>query len=284
MSVLALARRLVAGTVVLSAGYVALDRARSLGAERGARRLRTPIDVGLDAEDVELRSTAGTRLHAWWIPASRETAPAVLLVHGLASHAGDLLPIAPLLSSAGFHVLLLDLRGHGRSEPLGERPRPPHLVDDVATAVDWLSARDETTSIGLIGHSIGGSVAIQAAAGDPRIGAVVTVAAVADPTLSRIGWWPAWVSRGLLATIARREGIDPSRTFAVSRIPEVEAPVLLVHGERDRVIPVGHVHALRGARPDAELLLVPSAGHASFDAFAPAMERSLAFLAEALAP
>lgn len=282
MPALPLALRVALGSVVLSAGYVALDRVRTVGAERSQRRLRGPADVGLASEDVELTSTVGSRLHAWWVPAGPGPAPVVLLVHGLASHAGDLLPLAPLLHGAGFHVLLLDLRGHGRSEHPGDRPRPPHLVDDVATAITWVRRRDDVRGIGLVGHSIGGSVALQAAAGDTRIAAVVAVAAVADPTLSRIGWWPAWVSRVLLATIARREGIDPTRTFAVRRIRDVRARVLLVHGESDRVIPVVHAHALRRARPDAELVLVPDAGHASFDAFAPAMERALDFLGGAL--
>ena len=285
------ALRLGLGAVGLGAGLVAAQRVAGLRDARAARLTETPFDHGMHAEDVKLRSTVNSRLHAWWVPASgvattdrspSEPSPAVLVVHGYASHAGDLLPLAPKLHDGGFHVLLLDMRGAGRSEPVDDRPRPPDLVHDVRVAVSWLAARADVTTVGVVGHSMGGSVAIGAAAEDARIAAVVAVAAVADPTLTRIGWWPAWVSRALLRTVARRQGIDPSSTFARERIREVAAPVLLLHGEQDRIVPPVHAHVLADARPDARLVLLPDAGHATFEAFLPALDDAVAFLADIL--
>lgn len=233
-----------------------------------------PTRVSFDGE-------AG-RLSAVWHPRPT-TAPVVVLVHGYASKAVDLWPVAPTFAAAGWHVLALDLRGHGESDPSTTRPRPPALARDVDAAVDWLHGRDDVTSVGLLGHSMGGSTVILSASGRDDVAAVVTVAAVADPTLTRIAVWPAWVSRQLLRTMGRRHGIDPSATFAVNRLPHVAAPVLLLHGTRDRVVPIRHLDALQAADPARSVLRVPGAGHRSIDAFVGRMQTVIDFLGPELA-
>jgi alpha-beta hydrolase superfamily lysophospholipase len=277
--------RSAAAAVAVGAGVTyARQRVLALQEWRAARAAASPADVGVEPTTITLTSTAGTQLHGWWAPASAEDAPTVIGVHGFASHAGDLVELLPILHAAGIHVLLLDLRGHGRSEATTDRPRPPRLAEDVIVAVDWLTARDDVTQIGLVGHSMGGSTAIVAASRDDRIRAVVSVAGVADPTLTRIGWWPAWISRGMLTTIARRTGTDPTSSFARARIALLEVPVLLIHGDADRIVPLAHSEALKASQPAAELVIVGGVGHASFADFTPAMERATQFLLDALQP
>jgi len=53
-----------------------------------------------------------------------------------------------------------------------------------------------------------------------------------------------------------------------NRIAGVKVPVLLVHGSADKVVPVTNLHELAEAKPDAEVLVVPDAGHSDLDAFA----------------
>lgn len=232
--------------------------------------------MGQLPDRVSLPGAAGA-LSAFWLPRPGP-APAVLLVHGYASEAADLLPVAPVFADAGWHVMALDLRGHGASDAPATREGPPALARDVDAAVDWLQARDDVTSVALLGHSMGGSTAILSASDRDDVAAVVTVAAVADPTLTRIGWWPAWSSRLVLGLVARRHDVDPRETFAVSRLPEVEAPVMLLHGTRDRIVPIRHLEAFHEADPTRPALRIPGAGHRSIDAFVDQMEDVLAFL------
>src|SRR5438046_8662833 len=117
----------------------------------------------------------GLKLAAWLVP--RPGAPAVILLHGYPADKADMLPIAARLARR-FTVLLLDQRYFGRSEgrltTLGFRER-----QDLGRAVDFLAARG-FGRVGVFGFSLGGAVALLAAAEDPRIRAVAAYAPFAD--------------------------------------------------------------------------------------------------------
>src|SRR5258707_441118 len=76
-----------------------------------------PSDLGLQFKELAIPS-GGVDLPAWWIPA-RDGAPgpAVLLVHGWESSRDRTLPNAQILHAVGFHILTLDVRGHGANPP-----------------------------------------------------------------------------------------------------------------------------------------------------------------------
>lgn len=273
----------VSGPLVPLGGALVVVAARQVARQRARRRERLavrPSDHGVTSVDVALTSAAGTPLHAWWV-AGRPGAPTVLLVHGHASHAGDLAGVAPALVAAGMSVLLLDCRGHGRS-PWRGRATPTTFGEDVEVALDWLLAHPDVGPVALLGHSMGGSTVIRVAAGRPDVRAVVAVAAVADPTLTAIGGWPAALNRLLLERAARRMDVDPSVNFARNVIRELDVPVMVVHGERDRVVPPVHARTLAAAQPRAELVLLPDADHADLDGFAEAFPPVVHFLREAL--
>lgn len=124
-------------------------------------------------------------------------APTVVLLHGNGAHAGWWTPIVPFLS-AGWRVVAPELRGHGRSdwaEP--PRYRLDDYVGDVAEVLDALAPGP----VPLVGHSMGGRVAVQLAAMAPeRVRAVAMLDTRLDPVDPRLA--RAW--RGHMA--GRREG------------------------------------------------------------------------------
>ena len=102
---------------------------------------RTPADVGLDYREVALRSSDGLSLSAWWVDKAGSSRAAVL-VHGWTGDKSNLhvVETALVYERAGFNVLMLDLRGHGRSE--GERGTLGYKeVRDVRGALSWLEER-----------------------------------------------------------------------------------------------------------------------------------------------
>jgi pimeloyl-ACP methyl ester carboxylesterase len=103
---------------------------------------------------------AGTRLALWDLGGD---GPPALLVHGLAGHAGEWAETAAWLGETR-HVFALDLRGHGHSEPRPADVSPAALSDDVCFALEHIGAPAL-----LLGHSLGGRVAIPAAAARPDL-------------------------------------------------------------------------------------------------------------------
>lgn len=131
----------------------------------------TPTSLGVTYEDVTLTSQDGVRLSGWYIPSRNKAA--VILLHG---HSGNRLGVvhqAEALVQAGYGVLMFDLRAHGSSD--GRRfTRSQTGVDDVLTAVSYLSKRPDINAagIGVMGVSVGGLFALQAAAQTVAIRAV----------------------------------------------------------------------------------------------------------------
>jgi len=104
--------------------------------------------------------------------------------------------------------------------------------------------------IGLIGLSIGGAASIYAASLDSRINAVVTVGAFANPADvmrkqfhdRHIPYWPfVWM---VLKVIQWRIGVDYSEIAPVNNIAKADARFLIIHGEKDAVVPLEQAHQL----------------------------------------
>ncbi len=133
---------------------------------------RTPSDVGLSYESVELWTTDRVRLGAWYVPSTNGAA--VVLLAGATGVRSDELDHAAVIARHGFGVLLLDVRGRGASAG--------HAMlwgwygnADIRPAIDYLAARPDVARgrIGVIGMSMGAEEAIGAAGDDQRIRAVV---------------------------------------------------------------------------------------------------------------
>lgn len=241
---------------------------------------RTPGDLDLVSEVISLPSPTGKRVHAWFIPAD-PGAPAVLVMHGWTGNSGLMLPLAPRLQALGFHALFVDARGHGLSDS-EEYVGMPRFAEDIEAGIDWLRADERVSAIGLLGHSIGASAAILAAARRPEVEALVVVAGVADPRVLKWPGIPDALQKTMMRRWRNRSGYDLDRLVPVQRIKEVRAEILILHGQADRIVSVENAQALAAAAPQAELLVVPEAGHASLEGFEPAQPAVLDFLERTL--
>lgn len=131
----------------------------------------TPTSMGVAYEDIKLRSKDGLNLEGWYIK-SRNGA-AVILLHGHNSSRLMMSFYAERLVRAGYGVLMFDLRAHGNSD--GRHfARSQREVDDVLTAVTWLSKNPDINAagIGIVGVSVGGMLALQATAQTVAVRAV----------------------------------------------------------------------------------------------------------------
>jgi dipeptidyl aminopeptidase/acylaminoacyl peptidase len=249
----------IAALVALTPVAIALRFAHVYRERAGFPRrfppLHDPSMLDLPFERLEIPS-GGVDLPAWWIPA-RDGAPgpAVLLVHGWESARDRTLPNAVFLHAAGFHVLTLDVRGHGANGAERLPLTAGEFGADALSGVRALLERPDVTRVGILGHSMGSVGALLAAAAEPRVAAVVATATPADPyrltrqtfRLARLpipdplAYPLAWLTTRVFLRPRRHRPADVSAARAIERFG---GPVLLVHGTEDAVVPRAHMARL----------------------------------------
>jgi uncharacterized protein len=211
--------------------------------------IETPDRVGLDYRDLELEADDGERLHGWWIGARTDRLGHLLLCHGNAGNVGDRVPHAASLTAAGFDVLLFDYRGYGRSSG---RPSEEGTYRDARAALGRLLDQPgvDPGRVFYLGESLGGAVALDLALEHPPAGLVLLSAFTGVRELARLHYpfVPA--------------AIVPDAYPALRRVHELHAPLLVLHGDRDDIVPLSQGKALFEAAPGPKRLHVfPGLGH-----------------------
>lgn len=251
-------------------------------------------------EEVRFQGRDGVDLVAWWVPADRPDAAAVILVHGRASCRKDpvlLLP-AGMLHRNGFAVLLVDLRDMGDSEIVdGRYAGGTQEYPDVLGAWDWLRARGLPAGrIGLLGESNGASTVVIAAGEEPGIAATWEDSGYADTTAAiaeevRHAGYPEILTVG--GTLwALLFGIDLDAHRPIDAIAKIGTrPLMIVHGLADTRVQPHHGLDFALAREQAvgadayvSPWFVPHATHvqAAFVAPVEYESRVVAFFTDAL--
>ncbi len=201
----------------------------------------TPESLGLPFEEARPETTDGLRLHGWFIPGPGRAPLTLLYFHGNAEDIGTCLALARLTRSAGLNLMLVDYRGYGRSQG---RPSEEGIYRDGEAALRYLRGRSDIDPgrIVLWGRSIGAAVAVRLAAAAPGAGGAGAVGAPALPLAGLILESPFTSARELL-----REGnywvLYAASLFGTYRFDladsmrRVAAPVLVIHGTEDEVVP-----------------------------------------------
>jgi pimeloyl-ACP methyl ester carboxylesterase len=265
-----------------------------------------------------------------------ENAPALVLVHGFAAGSGHWRRNAAVLAAAGWRVYGIDLIGFGASSQ-------PSLRLDNRLWARQLQAFLEQVVQGpavLVGHSLGGLVALSCAVFFPQLVRAVVAAPLPDPTLLLAGssspprrrpwqrrlqrWLVTLLCRllplellvpliahsplldlgiqsaycevvigdrdlhRLIARPARRPGavralramsiamaLRPHGATAPALLRRLGRPLLLIWGQRDRLVPVQVAQQVRRLRPELPLTVLPGSGHCPHDEHADAFNAAL---------
>lgn len=206
--------------------------------------------AALDFEDAWFQAADGTRLHGWYCPHPAPRA-VVLLTHGNAgniTHRADVL--RKLNREHGLAVMTFDYRGYGRSEGT---PDEEGILQDARAARRWLAGRTNVPEheIVLMGRSLGGAVAVDLAANDGTRGLILesTFTSLPDVAGDHVSWAPT----GLLMR---------NRLNSRAKLPRYRGPLLISHGDADRVIPFEHGQRLfDAANHPKRFVVIPGAGH-----------------------
>ncbi len=151
-----------------------------------------------------------------WLPAQQDIRAAVVLLHGLGEHSGRYAHVAASLVAAGFAVYALDHRGHGRSEgPRAQIDRFANAIADIHTFIGWVKQEQHRQPLFLLGHSMGGALALGTAS---RHGEGLTGLILSGPAVALVGAPPViWPIIGLLSLLAPGLGLSAIDPALVSR-------------------------------------------------------------------
>lgn len=221
------------------------------------------------AEAVSFQVPGDGRRMGWFIPGRSQAT--ILLLHGYGARREGMLDHAAVLHQAGYSVLLFDFRNRGESDgdavSLGF-----HETQDAVAAVHYLSTRRDVDQarLGVLGESMGASVAILAASQMPEIQAVIadsgfqSAAKAIEEGFTRSTGLPRLpYSPITLAIIRLRLGISPGDIVPQGHIRAISPrPILLIHGLADTSVSPGNSRALFAAAGEPkQLWLLPNSQH-----------------------
>lgn len=198
---------------------------------------------------VSVSTADGHLLTAWYAPPGRPDGLVVLHVHGNSGTIADRADKAQSFLAAGHGVLWLEYRGFAG---MPGRPTESGLYDDARGAMGWLAGQGVPVSrVVLYGESLGTGVAVQIASETTPAAVILEAPYTSIPDVA-----------------ARQYPFVPVRWLALdqfdslAKIGRVTAPLLMIHGERDGMIPVGQAKRLFAAACEPKRLVVlADAGH-----------------------
>jgi hypothetical protein len=229
-----------------------------------------PRQAGLPQEELKILTRDGLKLDCWFVKQPSSAKGTILYLHGVGDCKIDGVRMTRFFFSRGYNVFLYDSRQHGQSEG-AFCTYGFYEKYDVASVIDYLESRNDVKlgSIGIFGTSMGGAVAIQAAAIDRRIAAVIAQASFTElrkvfvdyqKRITRIPWH---FIRNV--AIGRSQKLANFKARFVSPLEDVKrlhCPILFVHGTEDVNIKPEYSRALHAsANSPKQLLLVEGAQH-----------------------
>ncbi len=220
--------------------------------------------AAIGVREITVVTADGLTLLSWYLP-PREGRPVVLYCHGNGGHIGYRRERLMRFARAGYGALFLEYRGYGGNPGL---PCEAGLLADAAAALDFLAGEKvPARRIALYGESLGTGVAVQVAA-RREVGAVILEAPFTSIAAAAQFHYPfvpcPWLVRDRFASLPL--------------IERISVPKLILHGERDRVVPVHLGRMLFERAPEPKQgWFAPQAGHGDLADFG-ALDVAVAFI------
>jgi len=228
----------------------------------------SPFETQVEGfEEVSFRTEDGLRISGWWLPRP-DSQQVIVVLAGHRNRKSDMLGIGSGLWRAGNNVLLFDWRSRGQSE-IAQHSLAYYELRDAEAALTYALERVSGARLGLIGYSMGASIAILLTARTAAVRAIV-----ADSPFTGIaevvahGAMRYRLPARLVVTLADalngwRYGYHFGSVRPIEAVAAVTPrPLLLIHGDADSLIPVSHAHDLfRMAGEPKQLWVVPGAEH-----------------------
>ncbi|MEW6674948.1 MAG: alpha/beta hydrolase [Nitrospirota bacterium] len=206
--------------------------------------LQTPKDIGLDFEELALKTTDGINISAWYIPAKDERG-AILMCNGNAGNISYRIDLIQIFNNLNLSILIFDYRGFGKSEG---KPTEEGTYLDAEAALDYLVniRHYPTAKIILYGQSLGGAIAAEMALRHNAAAIIIESSFKSVPELGS-KFFP-FIPVKLISCF---------HYATIEKIDKINCPKLIIHSPDDEIVPYSHGVALfEKAREPKEFLKI----------------------------
>lgn len=216
--------------------------------------IQTPADAGLPFEDLAIDTADGVKINGWFVPSSGARTT-LLWLHGnggnISHRVGRIRRFHDVLK---VNILMIDYRGYGRS---GGRISEEGTYLDGVAAYDYLLTRSDVDPARIIpfGESLGAGVAVELSLQRKVQGLILEAPFASIREMARVV--VPWLPIGPLIT---------TRYDNLSKMSRLEIPLLILHGDRDEVVPFAQGRKVfEAAREPKVFYTIPGAGHNNTD-------------------
>lgn len=213
------------------------------------KKYKSPADVAISGfSEMTLKASDGVNITAWYHQGNKDK-PAILFLHGnagqVATFAPSLLPIA----DAGYAVLMMEYRGFGKTQG---KISQKTVVQDAALAFDWLKDKGYSKIV-ISGYSFG--TAFSCALTEVRSADGLILTAPFSSLVKIVSEKPVPLARWVLK----------DNYMSVDYLKKYKAPLLIVHGKEDKLIPYHHAQILfnNAASQEKQIKLLEDETHTS---------------------
>ena len=218
-------------------------------------------------------TTDGTKIDVWVIQAEGDCETqgpprgTVLILHGIIDSKARFFSMGQQMARMGYNVVMLDHRAHGRSEGTYTTFGAKEKYDARDVIDSLLKSGEIAEPIYVFGHSMGAAIAVQYAAIDPRCRAVMAVAPYTDMRSAAKRFVPFMTAEKFEQVVIRGGELadfDPDDASTILAAARLKAPLLVVHGRIDAIVPHSHgVAVYNAANVRKKLVTFPLLGHVS---------------------
>jgi alpha-beta hydrolase superfamily lysophospholipase len=258
--------------VILKLGPLIILQPHRITAEdyRRCTNIISPADLQLPFKDLSVQTRDGATLVGWFVPTDSASKGTIIYLHGVGDNRISGLPVAEAFHGHGYNVCLYDSRRHGDSGgkfcTYGYQEK-----FDVEAVIDLLelSYGSSLGRIGLFGVSMGAAVALQSAAIDKRIVAVVAEGCFTDlraisldrqKRIIKLGW--EFLGNLVMRRAERIASFECDMVSPLETVKGIQASVLFTHASEDSIINPRYSEVLyRRANVPKELYYIRGAYH-----------------------
>jgi len=227
-----------------------------------------PEDFDLITKEIFIKTNSSKQIQTY-LSINESDKPLLILLHGWANTSDKFYPLGKELIKKGWQVLFVNARNHGKSDS-DSYTTMVKFIEDLNSALSYVKNTFPGKKVVLIGHSLGAATSIYVSGKNQEIQGLVSLSSFSDlgTTMARSflkKHMPYWIIKFILKYIEREIGVKIDELSPINNIDNIEKPILLLHGTKDKIVPAVECNQLynKCVSKYSKQCLIEGANHSS---------------------